>query len=105
KEGKRIGDVFAYRDSRTEKATEKVHLIISFNELYSKTGIQFQQFNTIYQLYADNLSGKINEAESMLMLPDYLNYRLTGVKKQEYTNATSTGLVNAITHTWDKDIM
>lgn len=105
KDGKRIGDVFAYRDSRTEKATEKVHRIISFNELYSRTGIQFQQFNTIYQLYADNLSGKINEAESMLMLPDYLNYRLTGVKKQEYTNATSTGLVNAITHTWDKDII
>lgn len=105
KDGKRIGDVFAYRDSRTEKAAEKVHRIISFDELYSRTGIQFQQFNTIYQLYADKLSGKTKDAESMLMLPDYLNFLLTGVKKQEYTNATSTGLVNAETHTWDKEII
>ena len=105
KEDKLIGEVYAYRDSRTEKAAERVHRIISFDELYKKTGIQFQTFNTIYQLYADKLSGKINEAESMLMLPDYLNFLLTGVKKQEYTNATSTGLVNAKNHDWDGDIL
>lgn len=100
-----IGDVFAYRDGRTERAVEAVHRIISFDELYKRTGIQFQQFNTIYQLYADKLRGKTGEAESMLMLPDYLNFLLTGVKKQEYTNATSTGLVNAQTHGWDADIL
>ena len=104
KDDKLIGEVFAYRDSRTEKAVERIHRIISFNELYKRTGIQFQQFNTIYQLYSDKLSGKSDEAESMLMLPDYLNFLLTGVKKQEYTNATSTGLVNAETHNWDGDI-
>lgn len=105
KEDKLIGEVYAYRDGRTEKAAERVHRVISFNELYKRTGIQFQPFNTVYQLYADKLSGKINEAESMLMLPDYLNFLLTGVKKQEYTNATSTGLVNAQTHDWDGNII
>ncbi len=105
KEDKLIGEVYAYRDSRTEKSSQAVHRIISFDKLYKRTGIQFQPFNTIYQLYADKLSGKIDSAESMLMLPDHLNFLLTGVKKQEYTNATSTGLVNAETHTWDKEII
>ncbi len=105
KQDKLIGEVFAYRDSRTNKAADAVHRIISFDELYKRTGIQYQPFNTIYQLYADKLSGKIDNAECMLMLPDYLNFLLTGVKKQEYTNATSTGLVNAETHNWDGNIL
>lgn len=100
-----IGDVFAYRDKRTNNTFESVHNIISFEELYNHTGIQFQRFNTIYQLFDDKLSGKIENAESMLMLPDYLNFLLTGVKNQEYTNATSTGLVNAKTHDWDFEII
>lgn len=105
KDGKQTGEMFAYRDGRTVKSAEAVHRIISFDELYKRTGIQFQTFNTIYQLYADKLSGKLDSAESMLMLPDYLNFLLTGVKKQEYTNATSTGLVNAQTHQWDFEII
>ncbi len=103
--GERIGEVYAYRDSRTHRASGAVHKILPFAELYGRTGIQFQPFNTVYQLYADKLSGKIDGAESFLMLPDYLDYRLTGVKKQEYTNATSTGLVNAVTHEWDGEII
>lgn len=105
KEDNLIGEVYCYRDGRTERAVDGVHRIISFDELYKRTGIQFQKFNTVYQLYADKLSGKIEKAESMLMLPDYLNFLLTGVKRQEYTNATSTGLVNAQTHKWDGDII
>ena len=105
KEDKLIGEVFAYRDRRTVKAADAVHRLISFDELYKRTGIQYQPFNTVYQLYADKLSGKIEKAESLLMLPDYINFLLTGVKKQEYTNATSTGLVNAQTHNWDGDII
>lgn len=105
KQDKLIGEVFAYRDSRTNKAVDAVHRTISFNELYRRTGIQYQPFNTLYQLYADKLSGKTDNATSFLMLPDYLNFLLTGVKKQEYTNATSTGLVNAETRVWDKDIL
>lgn len=105
KEDNLIGDIFAYRDSRTEGAINGVHRIICFDELYKRTGIQLQPFNTIYQLYADKLSGRTEKAESFLMLPDYLNFLLTGIKKQEYTNATSTGLVNARTRDWDGDIL
>ena len=105
KNDKIIGDIYSYRDSRTQAEIERVHNLLSFDQLYSKTGIQFQPFNTIYQLSADITSGKIQGAESFLMLPDYINFRLTGVKKQEYTNATSTGMVNAQTHQWDEEII
>ncbi len=105
KENRLIGEVYAYRDNRTEKITDRLHKIVSFNELYARTGIQFQPFNTIYQLYADKIGGKAAKAESYLMLPDYLNFLLTGVKRQEYTNATSTGLVNAQTRSWDGEVI
>lgn len=103
--GNIVGDIYSYRDGRTQGITDIVHGIAPFERLYSRTGIQFQPFNTIYQLYADKVSGKLGGAAHLLMLPDYLNYCLTGVKKQEYTNATSTGMVNAQTHDWDWDII
>lgn len=76
-----------------------------FAELYAKTGIQFNTFNTVYQLLDDERTGRMERAKAMLMLPDYFHFRLTGVKKQEYTNATTTGMVNALTHTWDGEII
>ncbi len=94
----------SYRDSRTNDVISKVEDIISAEELYLKTGIQKQSFNTIYQLYADKLSGKLDNAKHFLMIPAYLSYKLTGVIKNEYTNATTTGMVNAETKTWDNDI-
>ena len=103
--GRIIGDVFSYRDGRTHTATGKVHAAVPFSKLYARTGIQYQPFNTIYQLYADKMNGKLKKAADFLMLPDYLNYCLTGIKKQEYTNATSTGMVNAVTHDWDWEII
>lgn len=105
KDGVLLGDIYSYRDGRTDLSADKVHDIISFDKLYSRTGIQFQPFNTIYQLYADKMSGRLNGAKYFLMLPDYLGYMLTGIKKQEYTNTTSTGMVNASTHKWDADII
>lgn len=104
-DGEIMGDIYSYRDGRTQKAAEAVHRHISFEQLYKTTGIQYQPFNTIYQLFADKRGGKLERASYFLMLPDYLNYRLTGVKKQEYTNATSTGMVNALSHDWDGDII
>lgn len=95
----------AYRDSRTKSVIDEVHSIIPFEELYSKTGIQFQPFNTIYQLYEDKKRGRLSVVTDFLMIPEYLNYLLTGVKKKEYTNATTTGLVNAQTGDWDGDII
>lgn len=94
---------YAYRDSRTQP--ELVHEILPFSELYRKTGIQFQPFNTIYQLYADKLCGRLDKACGFLMIPEYLLYKLTGVKSHEYTNATTTGLVSAQTGEYDVDLI
>ena len=77
KEDRRIGKAYCYRDERGMKASKDVHKLLPFATLYSKTG----------------------------MLPYYFNFLLTNIKKQEYTNGTSTGMVNAITHTWDEEII
>lgn len=101
----KIGEVFCYRDSRNERAAAKLHDVIPFARLYGKTGIQYASFNTVYQLFSDKESGRLKDAKYLLMLPDYFNFRLTGVMKQEYTNATTTGMINTKTHTWDEDIL
>ncbi len=100
-----LSPVHAYRSDRTKTAIGEVHARIPFEKLYAHTGIQFQPFNTIYQLADDQKRGKLDRAAHMLMLPDYLHYRLTGKMSREYTNATSTGLVNARTRTWDSEIL
>lgn len=96
---------FAYRDSRTGAITDEVHGIIPFEELYERTGIQFQPFNTVYQLYDDLKQKRLDAATDFLMIPEYLNYMLTGVKMHEYTDATTTGLVNVKTKEYDKEII
>ena len=85
---------YAYRDTRTAEAIEEVHSIIPFSELYGRTGCQFQPFTTIYQLYDDKLKGRLNGVTDFLMMPEYFMYKLTGVKAKEYTQATTTGLIN-----------
>ena len=97
------GDAVAYRDARTAGMEAVVDGIIPRPELYARTGIQYQTFNTIYQLMAQKQEHpeQLAAAESLLMLPDYFHFRLTGVKKQEYTNATSSNLVNAAEKAWD----
>ena len=96
---------YAYRDSRTETAIPKVHEQISFSELYRRTGIQFQPFNTIYQLYADKMTGRLDESSGFLMIPEYLMYRLCGAESHEYTNATTGGMVSAETGEYDPEII
>ncbi len=102
-----IGDVVAYRDSRTEGMKEIVNAVIPAEELYARTGIQYQPFNTIYQLTALKREHpeQLARAKRFLMIPEYFNFRLTGIKCNEYTNATSTNLVNAQTKTWDAQII
>ena len=100
-----IDSVYCYRDNRTQTSIPQVHDILPFEKLFERTGIAFTTFNSIYQLYHDLKSGKMQKASSMLMIPDYFHFRLTGKKVQEYTNATTTGLVNAKTHEWDWDII
>ena len=96
---------YAYRDGRTEKVIEKVHEKMPFAELYHRTGIQFQPFNTVYQLYADKLAGRLEGVTAFLMIPEYLMYRLCGAKAHEYTNATTSGMVSAATGEYDPEII
>lgn len=95
----------AYRDGRTAAVQQAVSDLIPDDALYAATGIQHQYFNTIYQLYCDKCSGKLQKAAYFLMMPDYLSYKLTGVMKNEYTNATTTSLVNAETKNWDPSLL
>lgn len=98
-----IGKTYGYRDNRTQEMDEEVYKLISESELYSCTGIQKQLFNTIYQLMAVKKQHPeyLKNAKTFLMLPDYFHFLLTGEKRSEYTNATSTQLVNAKTGDWD----
>lgn len=98
-----VRPVYAYRDSRTETVIPKIHDVLPFSELYAKTGCQFQPFNSIYQLYADKLAGRLEGVTNFLMIPEYLLWKLCGVKSKEYTNATTTGMVNAITGEFDTE--
>ena len=102
-----LGSAVAYRDERTTGMYKKADRIISPEEVYRKTGIQRQPFNTIYQLLA--LQGEhpdqLENAACFLMIPDYLNFLLTGVKANEYTNASTTSLLNARTQNWDESIL
>ncbi len=108
-EGKRISDPVSYRDERTNGIQEELEGkgILSFADHYHKTGIQYLKFNTIYQLLAlkKEHPEQLEKAECMLMIPDYLHYLLTGVKAQEYTNASTTALVNAETKEWDEELI
>lgn len=105
--GNVLGNTVAYRDGRTKGMDEEVYKVISESELYGRNGIQKQLFNSIYQLMAikKETPQLLERAERFLMIPEYLNYRLTGVAMNEYTNATTTQLVNAKTQDWDFELM
>jgi len=96
---------YAYRDGRTSEVIEEVHDLIDFADLYERTGIQFQPFNTIYQLYADKKAGRLEGVTDYLMIPEYLLYKLCGTKAHEYTNATTGGIVNAESGRIDEHIV
>lgn len=104
---RRIGETVAYRDKRTYGMDEEVYKLITEEQLYLRTGIQKQIFNTIYQLMALKKTepGQLEQAETFLMVPDYFNFLLTGRKVQEYTNATTTQLVNPATKDWDDELI
>ncbi|MBQ7637399.1 MAG: rhamnulokinase [Clostridia bacterium] len=101
---KEILPAVSYRDERTFAVMEEAESFIPAKELYARTGIQRQNFNTIYQLFCDKKSGKLEKAAHLLFMPEYLSFKLTGVIKNEYTEATTSGLVNAETKQWDEYI-
>ena len=97
--------VYAYRDSRTAAVIPQVHEKAPFSELYRHTGCQFQPFNTIYQLYDEKVNGRLEGVTDILMMPEYLMWKLCGVKAREYTNATTMGMINAKTGEFDMEIV
>lgn len=107
KNGDPLGNAVAYRDGRTQGMDGLVEELVSPQELYARTGIQKQAFNTLYQLMAVKTQEPelLERAQRLLMVPEYLTYRLTGRRESEYTNATTTGLVNAQAKTWDGELL
>lgn len=105
--GELLGNPYHYRDHYTDGIMEEVQKKLSAEMIFQHTGIQFLPFNTIYQLYALNKSNSpfLREAETLLMIPDLLRYFLTGIKQTEFTNASTTQLLNPITRQWDDELM
>ena len=103
----RIGDAVGYRDHRTQGMDQKVYEVIGEEKLYLRTGIQKQPFNTIYQLMAvkEQTPEQMEQAETLLMIPDYLHFLLSGQKVTEYTNASTTQLLDPQTKDWDWDLI
>lgn len=102
-----LGNPYHYRDKRTDNIMEEVFSIIPKKEIFTETGIQFMQINTIYQLYsfAKNKPQVFGNAKYFLTIPDLLNYWLTGIIKNEYSIATTTQLYNPIERDWSIKIM
>lgn len=107
KEDEILGKAVGYRDHRTDGMDEEVYKIISEDDLYARTGIQKAIYNTIYQLMAvkKNNPEYMEKAAAMLMIPDYFHYRLCGKKVQEYSEATTSQLINPATRNWDYELI
>ncbi len=101
-------DAVAYRDARTAGADAEIEAnVMSFEELYSRAGIQKTPFNTIYQLWAlkKEHPEELAKAEKLLMIPEYLNYRLTGNIVHEYTDSSTSSLLDAAKKDWDWELI
>jgi len=102
-----LGLPFAYRDSRTDQMVPYLRNLITTEKLYSITGIQHMPFNTVYQLADDVLNRPwiLANARCMLMIPELLGFMMTGVPASEYTNASTTGLIDLKTREWSDTII
>ncbi len=102
-----IGDTVAYRDSRTEGMETLVYQKVPADELYRRTGIVYQPFNSLYQLVAlrEQEPAQLAAARSILFVPAYFNFLLTGEKCNEYTMASTSQLVDVETRNWDYELL
>lgn len=107
KSGNLLQNPVHYRDTRTQGMMEKVFEKVSKEKIYFETGIQFMELNTIFQLYslAINNPKLLNDTETLLLMPDLMNYFLTGQKTTEYSIASTTQLLNARSGEWSRDII
>lgn len=103
--GRLLEDPICYRDERTLEAIDRVYARLSQGEIFARTGIQFLSFNTLFQLAAHVSEGLPRGAARLLLIPDLVNHALTGRAVTEYTNATTTQLVNAGTGVWDRGMI
>ena len=106
-EGELVENPYHYRDARTNGAMEELFRSIPRDEIYAATGIQFMPINTLFQLYAHRRDdpAALERARTLLTIPDLFHYWLTGRKACEYSNATTTQLVNAATRSWDASLL
>ena len=104
-QGRLCENPICYRDKRTLSTTEKVFEQVSREEIFTRTGIQFLVFNTLFQLHAHTQSGLPGNAARLLLIPDLIHFLLTGREATEYTNATTTQMVNARTGAWDHELL
>lgn len=106
-EGNMLGKAMGYRDHRTDNMDQAVYEVISEEDLYARTGIQKAIYNTVYQLMAlkKQQPEYMEKASAMLMIPDYFHYRLCGSMVQEYSEATTSQLLNPVTKDWDYELI
>ncbi len=102
-----LGNPYHYRDPRTNGVMERAWDMVGREKIFRHTGLQFMQFNTLYQLLAMKWgqSPLLEMAETFLMIPDLFHWLLTGVKTNEFTNATTTQFFNPIRHDWAKELL
>ena len=107
KDGNRLGELVAYRDSRTDGMDTELEKSLSFGELYRITGIAKQPFNTVYQMMAvlKEHPEYREQADDFLLVPEYLSYRLTGCRAHEWTNVSTTALASASSHSWSEKVL
>ncbi|MDF2443943.1 MAG: rhamnulokinase [Subtercola sp.] len=99
-----LGNPFHYRDDRTARGVESIHGAVPFAELYRTSGLQFLTINTVYQLGAEPRD-ILDQADALLLIPDLISYWLTGERRAERTNASTTGLLNVNTREWDDSVI
>jgi rhamnulokinase len=107
RQGELLGNPYHYRDAHTKGMLEEVDQSIPRAELFACTGIQFMAINTLYQLYALKKAGSVllEQAETLLLIPELLRYFLTGERRSEWTVASTSQLCNPYTRTWDRDLI
>jgi rhamnulokinase len=102
-----LANPYHYRDRRTAGILDKAFAIVPREEIFAATGLQFMEFNSLYQLLAMKLarSPLLDVAQSLLMMPDLFHWLLTGEKANEYTDASTTQLLNPTTGAWASDLV
>lgn len=107
KNDKLLSNPYHYRDTRTDGMYDKAFAIVPKKEIFESTGIAFNWFNTVYQLLSSKLAGDtaLENAKTLLFVPDLLNFFLTGEKRTEYTIASTSQMFDSKTFTWAKPML